>query len=52
MLLQPTEAAVAAGAVLASYIGGSMNYFATAKMIAVDQGLSADAKIGAVEVLK
>ena len=52
LLLQPTEAAVAAGAVLASYIGGSMNYFATAKMIAVDQGLSADAKIGAVEVLK
>jgi len=34
LLLKPTEAAVAAGCLCASYIGGSVNYFATARIIA------------------
>ena len=52
MLLEPTEAAVAAGCLLSSYIGGSMNYFATARMIARDQDLSVDANAGAQGVIQ
>lgn len=34
LLLEPSEAAVAAGCLISSYIGGSLNYFASAKIIA------------------
>ena len=50
LLLQPTEAAVAAGCLLSSYIGGSTNYFQTARMIARDGDL--DATVGAEGVIK
>jgi len=52
MLLEPNEAAVAAGCLLSSYIGGSTNYFATARIIAGDQDLSADANVGAQGVIE
>lgn len=34
LLYEPSEAAVAAGCLISSYIGGSLNYFASAKIIA------------------
>ena len=52
LLFEPTEAAVAAGCLLSSYIGGSTNYFATAWAIANDQSLHPDAHSSAEEVLQ
>lgn len=48
LLYEPSEAAVAAGCLISSYIGGSLNYFASAKIIASTEG---KAKVAASGVL-
>lgn len=47
LLYEPSEAAVAAGCLISSYIGGSLNYFASAKIIASETGtIAKDAASG------
>lgn len=48
LLYEPSEAAVAAGCLISSYIGGSLNYLASAKIIASADGRS---KVAATGVL-
>ena len=48
LLYEPSEAAVAAGCLISSYIGGSLNYLASAKIIASAEGRS---KVAATGVL-
>jgi len=45
LLYEPSEAAVAAGCLISSYIGGSLNYFASAKIIA-SETIAKDAAYG------
>lgn len=45
LLYEPSEAAVAAGCLISSYIGGSLNYFASAKIIA-SETIAKDAASG------
>lgn len=46
LLYEPSEAAVAAGCLISSYIGGSLNYLASAKIIASTEGKSKVAASG------
>ena len=46
LLYEPSEAAVAAGCLISSYIGGSLNYLASAKIIAGAEGRSKTAATG------
>jgi len=48
LLYEPSEAAVAAGCLISSYMGGSLNYLASAKIIASADGRS---KVAATGVL-
>ena len=51
LLLDPAAAAVAAGCLSSNYIGGPVNYFASARIIANDAELPGFANVGASEVL-
>jgi uncharacterized membrane protein len=46
LLYEPSEAAVAAGCLISSYIGGSLNYLASAKIIAGAEGRTKAAATG------